>query len=187
MDVLNTYGKIGKPVTNPDGTPQVIVLTATQSAAINQMYFDDACGLASSLGVVAGSNSVALTVSGTGVTADNLKEYLKTYALIVSGFNFETTVPSELSNNLKLIRSLVDGNNCSSQIFNSKDISNMQQNPDLLNITQPFVWTSTTALRIATGSSSAAVNTFTFFIADRVPYGQLDAYLASAGLVSNLK
>lgn len=180
---MNSYGKIGKPVGNPDGTPEIVVLTATQSAAIVQAYFDDACGLASALSLVGGANSVAMTVAGD-VTEDNLKKYLQTYALIIAGFNFESTVATELTNNLKLIRSMPDANSCQQQIFNAKDISNMQQNPDLLNINQPFVWTSTTALRIAMTNGSAAVYTLTFKILDRVPYGKLDEYLASAGLVN---
>lgn len=180
---INNYGGL-KMLTNPDETPTQVVLTGTSvaGAVTSSLYFNDACGLASALGLVGAAGSVEMTVAGA-VTEDNVKKFLQSYAIIVCGFNFDSTSAGALTNNLQTIHPKIDGDSKNRSLFSSLNRSNMQFDAELLNNNMPFVWTSTTALKasipVVAGGGTDITYTFTFSIGAIVPYGQLDEWLAA--------
>lgn len=163
-------------LTNPDQKPSNIILTATQVGAVNQFFLDDSWALSSALGLVGGVTALEFDVVGP-VTADNVKKYLQSYALIVCGYNFQSSVANELSNNLSQIHPNLDGDAQKDTIFSGAQQSAMAQNQNLLNVNSPFIWTGGTALRIPVTAGTGAVYTLTMKIVDAVPYGRLDQYL----------
>lgn len=174
---------------NPAEIPQQMVLTASVAAlaATTSVDFTDSCLLSKSLGSTEGANSAKLVASG-GITADNIREFLKTHALVIGGFNFESSKAALLSNNLNIIYSSLDGNDRKVQLFSAKSVSNMQNNPNLLNVRQSFVLTNTAAMRIAIASDAidTVTYTFTFDIIAAIPYGKLDEFLEYNKIPSNL-
>jgi len=176
MDTINSYKTAGVRLGNPDMKPANITLVATQTTTVTQFYLDDSFGLASALSLVGGSGSTEFDVQGV-VTAENLKNYLGTYAIIVCGYNFQSTVAADLASNLSLIYPCVDGDSDRTTIFSAAQQSAMAQNQNLLNVNSPFVWTAGTALKMPVTSGSGAVFTLTFKVVDAVPYGALEAYL----------
>lgn len=171
---------------NPFEQPQQLVLTGTNADGKTNLFIDDSMGLAGQLGLVGTSTGVAMTASV--ITVAILKTFLVTHALVIGGYNFETTVASTLSNNLNVLYSSLDGNSKTVQLFSAKSVSNMQQNPLLLNVTQPFVYTNNAALKITIPAGAATCTyTFTFDIIAAIPYGQLDAFLAEAKVPARSK
>lgn len=187
---MATQGGVLGYLTNPFEVPQQLVLTGTASASDTPktyMAVDDACGLGVAFGLIditTNTAGVEFTAVG-GLTIAALKKFLQTYALIIVGFNFESTKSSQLSQNLRAIYTSVDGNSKSKQMFSAITVSNMQYNANLLNVNQSFVYTNQCALKINVVANSAAVGTdvtytFTFNIGGAVPYGKLDEFLAAA-------
>lgn len=175
-DTLNTYGagQGGERIANPIKTPRQIVIAATVGVGKTYIYMDDACGVAGSLGLVADAGGTAAEVSGA-ITAANVKEFLKSHAIIISGYNLNSSVAADLSNNLETIQSKLDATYENDFIFSSLSVSNMQYNPDLLNVSQGFVWTLLTALKLV--GTAGTVYTITMSVKKVVPYAQLEAYL----------
>jgi len=167
------------PLSNPKTVPSQLILRGTHGDDTTGFYLNDADGIASQIAAFTGKVEL---VSGQTVNTASIKEFLKTYALVVGGFNFQSSDSTQLTNNLNLIRSCIDGTQKRDQIFSASTVSNMQQNPNLLNINIPFIWDNTTALEISAASTSDADYTFTFRILAAVPYGQLDAYLAATNI-----
>lgn len=171
---------------NPEENPQQLVLTGTNAAGKTNLFMDDSMGLAGQLGLVGTSTGVAMTA--TTITVAILKTFLVTHALVIGGYNFETTSAPTLTNNLNVIYSSLDGNSKNVQLFSAKSVSNMQQNPLLLNVVQPFILTHNAALKITIPAGDATVTyTFTFDIIAAIPYGNLDAFLAEAQIPARSK
>lgn len=177
---------------DPFEVPQQLVLVGTMpdTATETNFFIDDAVGLAGAFGLVGTNTGIEFT-STNSITPAIIKEYLKTHALIMGGYNFESSSSSQLSSNLKAIYSSLDGNNKSKQLFSAQSVSNMQNNPNLLNVNQPFVYTNATALRIpatalGTGNGNL-VFTFTFKIIGAVPYGKLAEFLDAAQIPERSK
>lgn len=167
----------GAILENPQIRPAQIILKGTAAGGSTYFYMDDADGLASAIGTV-GAGGVEM-VSQTAVPLSKIKEFLKTYALIICGYNFQSSDPAQLSNNISLITSTIDGNQKTNTIFSSQSISNQQQNPNLLNVNQPLVLTNTTAIKVP-ALTDGTTYTFTFKILTAVPYGDLDQFLKDA-------
>jgi len=164
----------GDRIMNPIRTPKQIVLFGTIGGGKTNLFIDDACGLAVAKGTVGTGSGTAFSLQGPfGV--DNLKKFLQSYAVIVSRYNLDASVQSDLANNLEQIYTNLDGTQTNDFIFSSLSVSNMQFNAELLNISQGFVWTMNTALVLA--GTAATVYTVTMAVAKVVPYGQLDAWL----------
>lgn len=190
-ETLNQYGSgAGSQMilVNPDRTPRVVVLfgSSVAAAATTSLYFADGSGLAAALGLVGGAGAVAFSTIAP-LTPTILQKYMQSYALIVSGYNFLSSTEDGLENNLQLNYPCLDMTKGTDALFSAISVSNMQQNPNLLNVNQPFVWTSATALSIPIASvpdmGASIKYTFTMKISKMVPYGQLDAYLASANII----
>lgn len=173
----------GEVLTNPIKTPRKVVLKATVGSGKTNVFFDDACGLASSLGLVGTQTGTALAMTGS-VTVANLKEFLKSFVIIVSYYNFNSSAEDDLSNDVQLTYSKVDGTSENDKLFSSLSVSNMQQNPDLLNVAQGFIWTNNCALKL--DGTEGTVYTLTFAIRSIVPYAKLDEYLLSNPLYKTL-
>lgn len=166
-----------RKLTNPDINPKVFALLGTSAADKTSFYFDDACGLASLYSAVDTTNGVAL-VPATGTNgATAIKRFLQSYAMLIKEYRFYSENDANLSNNLTAVRSAIDGNNATEVLFSSDAVSPFQNNPNLLVIKQPFVWTSTTALKVTTTAGTGNDMTFTFTVSTMIPYGQLDAFL----------
>lgn len=171
---------------DPFEQPQQLVLTGTNASGKTNLFIDDSMGLAGQLGMVGTSSGVAMTAST--ITVAILKTFLVTHALVIGGYNFETTSAPTLSNNLNVIYSSLDGNTKTVQLFSAKSVSNMQQNPLLLNVVQPFVYTNNAALKITIPAGDATITyTFTFDIIAAIPYGQLGAFLREAKIPARSK
>lgn len=171
-----------KVMTNPMIMPQQFQATATltNGGGITQIYLNDAIQLGIILGLVGGSNSQTMTVPT--VTAAVLRSFLLSYALVISGYDFECDNSSELAKNLVMATSSIDQTSASTAVFSSRSRNNMQNNPDLLNIADGFVWLPTTSLKMTTAAPAAdTVYTFTFYVEACVPHAQLDQYLAARG------
>lgn len=176
-ETLNTYGTDkGERVINPIKTPKQIVLFGTIGAEKTNLFMDDACGMAGALTLVGTGTGTAMDVAGA-FTVSNIKEFLKSFAIIVSRYNLNSSVAADLSNNLEIIQSKLDGTFENDFIFSSLSVSNMQYNPDLLNVAQGFVWTTATALKLL--GTAATIYTITLAIQKVVPYGKLDEFLAA--------
>jgi ABC-type enterobactin transport system permease subunit len=163
-------------VSNPKIIPSQITLKGLGVDGVTtQFYMDDADGMASQISPFTGGT--AFTSAGV-VNLASIKEYLKSYALILSGFNFQAANAAQISNNLVLVRSTIDGTQAIQQIFSASSVSNLQNNPNLLNVNYPFIIDNATALKIVATDTSDY--TITFKILAAVPHGQLDAFLAQA-------
>lgn len=179
-------GGVQGALQNPFEQPQQLVLTGTNATGKTNLFIDDSMGLAGQLNLVGTSSGVAMT-AGT-ITAAILKTFLVTHALVIGGYNFETTSAPTLSNNLNVIYSSLDGNSKNVQLFSAKSVSNMQQNPLLLNVVQPFVYTNNAALKITIPAGDATITyTFTFDIIAAVPYGNLTEFLAAKNIPARSK
>lgn len=165
----------GERVTNPIKTPRQIVLTGTIGAGKTNLFIDDACGMASAKSLVGTDTGTAFDIAGA-YSASNVKEFLKSFAIIVSRYNLDSSVSADLANNLETLQMKLDGTYENDAIFSSLSVSNMQYNADLLNVSQGFVWTNATALKL--DGTAATVYTVTLAIQKVVPYGQLEEYLA---------
>ena len=144
--VNNVAYVAGKQLSNPIATPSVIVLQGTIAGGKTNLFLDDACGIASSIGLVDANTGTAMTMAGQ-VTVDNLQAFLKSFAIIISRFNLNSTVEGDLANSLQYMYPNIDETVSDiGKIFSSLSVSNMQFNPDLLNIAQGFVWTKTALL-----------------------------------------
>lgn len=175
---------------NPFRAPKVVVLNGSipQDSTKSYFFIDDACGLASQLKRVdaaADTGGIAFTTSRISIA--NIKEFLKTNAIVVTGYNLNISDTAQLNNNLAPIWTSLDATGSNDILFSSLDVSNMQFNENLLNVrTQPFVWTNQVALTLpvqanllAGGAVTAAI---TCIIGGAVPYGKLDEYLAFAAI-----
>lgn len=165
---------------DPFQVPQQIVFKGTMPAADTDTHFyvNDALGLAVANGAIVEASGKAM-VSTTSVTIAIIKEFLKTHALIIGGYNFNSSDAAQLSNNVKLIYSSIDGNSSTVQLFSAQSVSNLQNNPNLLNVDQPFVYTNAMAMDITVAADALVdvIYTFTWKIAGAVPYGLLGEYL----------
>ncbi len=165
---------------DPFQVPQQIVYKGTIPAASvkTHFYLNDAIGAASANGGITESTGIALVSTGN-ITTTIIKEFLKTHALIIGGYNFNSTDAGQLSNNMKLIYTSVDGNASFAQLFSAQSVSNLQNNPNLLNVDQPFVYTNACAMDIPVTADASVdiIYTFTWKIAGAVPYGLLGEYL----------
>lgn len=175
-------GRENMVLSNPQHQPRQIKLstTAIDGGGITQLYLEDALGLGSLLGLVAGNNSQQMTVNTTGATA--FKRFLQTFALIITGFDLKCTDSTQVDNNLQLPESNIDTtSDASGIVFASRSQNNYQNNPNLLNLGQGFVWTNTTNLRMNITAADGADITFnwTFYIEKAVPYAMLNQYLQS--------
>jgi hypothetical protein len=174
------YNDVTDFLKDPFQVPQQIVLKGTLPAASvkTHFYMGDAIGMAALNGSISESTGIAFVASGVATVAV-IKEFLKTHALIIGGYNFNSSDAAQLSNNLKLVYSSIDGNTTSVQLFSAQSVSNLQNNPNLLNVDQPFVWTNACALDISATADALidVIMTFTFKIAGAVPYGLLGEYL----------
>jgi len=173
---------------SPRIIPTQIVLTGSSVAAAGttKLFLGDATGQAEAFGLVGGAGAVEMDVTGA-MTATILKKWLQTYALVIGAYNFKSTAEGEMNNNLSAVYSTIDGKNYNKILFSSGEESNMQFNAKLLNPYIPFVMTNETALTIpiteVAGGGTTITDTFTLKIAAAVPYGQLDDYLAQAGIL----
>jgi hypothetical protein len=173
-------------LTNPFEVPMQLVYNGSIVADSTKTYFfiDDAIGLGTAYGQVDGDGAnagIEFTVGG-GLDTDNVKKFLQTHALIITGYNFQASIATLLSNNLRIIYCTLDGNTKSKQMFSAQSVSNMQQNPNLLNVDQSFVYTNNGSLKIpvTADADDTVTYSFTFKIGGAVPYGKLDEYLAYA-------
>lgn len=183
---MNSYGAAmdkGERIINPIKTPKQVVLVGTIGAGKTNLFIDDACGFASALALVGDATGTAMDVAGAFSVA-NLKEFLKSFAIIVSRYNLNSTVAGDLSNNLEMLQTKLDGTFENDFIFSSQSVSNMQVNADLLNVSQGFVWTSATALKLL--GTAATIYTITLVIKKVVPYGQLESYLEANPMYKTL-
>lgn len=169
---------------NPFMVPKKVVLTGTLAAASTKTYFymDDACGLATQSGAITTGDTAGSAFVASGVTVTNIQKFLATHALIIGGYNFNSSDAAQLSNDLQTIFTSLDLNSSTASLFSSLEVSNMQYNQNLLNIVdQPFVWTNQTALKILAAAQpvdgGSTIFTFTFKVAAAVPYGKLDEFL----------
>jgi hypothetical protein len=179
---------------NPFMVPKKVVLTGTLAEASTKTYFymDDACGLASQAGTVATGDTTGAVFVASGVTVTNIQKFLATHALIIGGYNFNSSDAAQLSNDLQTIFTSLDLNSSVNSLFSSLEVSNMQYNQNLLNIVdQPFVWTNQTALKILASAQPVdggqTIFTFTFKVAAAVPYGKLDEFLEYEKIPSRSK
>lgn len=196
MDLINraTQGNTASPVvinnikvlTNPMRKPAQVVLSGQLPAgsARSYIFFDDALTLASSDGLVSATNGAAMTTST--YTAAIFKQYLLTHALIVSSWNFDTTKSSEIAKNMQLLYGCIDGDGERKTLFTAQQKSNMQNDPNLLNIGTPFVWTFNCALKLGMTpdpeGGDTVVDTLTFNIAAACPYAELTELLAALAI-----
>ena len=167
---------MGKQLVNPDINPKLLVLSGTSATSKTSFYFGDACGIAAQKLYVDTTNGVEMAVEN-GFTAANIKSFLQTYALLIKEYRFNAEDDADLTNNLTLVRCSIDGESNNEVAFSADATSPFANNPNLLLIQRPFVWTSTTALRITVPEGTGHDMTFTFTISTMIPYGQLDAYL----------
>jgi len=161
---------------NPDVNPQVIALKGTSATDKTSFYFEDACSLASDFSLIDGTNGVAM-LPQNNLTAAGLKAFLQSYALLIKEYRFLAQDDADLSFNLTALHIGIDGRYESEVLFSADSVTPFAQNPNLLIIKKPFVWTSSTALKVSTTAGTGHDMTFTFSIATMIPYGQLDAYL----------
>lgn len=167
-----------KELVNPREKPSLLVLTATSAAGKTAAILDDSMGLASLIGTLSEATSVAFVAPN--ISAAILKTFLLTHALIIGSYNFETTLASSLSNNITVFDSSLDGTSKPRILFSSKGRSNMSQNPLLLNVVEPFVYTNASSLRLPFplfATFGAVTYTLTFNIIDAVPYAALSSWL----------
>lgn len=171
-------------VKTPDVVPNSFTLGSTliSGSPIRQLYFPDACGMAEKLGSVGGAAAKEFDYTGS-YTITQVREFVKSYALICIAWNFDTSNEKILKNNLSRLFPKLDEDEDKKSMFTAPTVSNQQFNADLLNIKQAFVWTNTTALRLNVPVTAADETvSFTFSFLDAIPYGQLSDYLANAGL-----
>ena len=140
---------MGKQLVNPDINPKILVLNGASASSKTSFYFGDACGIAIQKAFVDTTNGVAMTV-GNGFTAANIKTFLQTYALLVSEFRFDAEDDADLTNNLTLVRCGIDGESNNEVLFSANAQSPFANNPNLLQIKRPFIWTGLTALKVTT-------------------------------------
>lgn len=162
---------------NPDINPKVLVLFGNSATDKTSFYFDDFCTLASSFGLVDTTNGVAMDTLGS-LTPTGLKNFLATYALLIKEYRFLAEDDADLANNLTAVHTSPDGTSSQEVVFSADAVSPFQNNPNLLVIKQPFVWTASTALKVSTVGASGHDMTFTFTVATMIPYGQLDVFLS---------
>lgn len=168
-------------LSNPNVTPQQLVYKGTvyKLGVQTVMLLEDSLGIAKDGGFV--TNFVLLNPQG-GIGKKSITESLKTHAFIVGGYNFlvdDIANTSQISNNLSLMNFSLDLNIKKDALFSSDDISNLQNNPNLLNVDIPFVWTNTTAMVLPVQSNALypVSYTLTFKIIDAIPYDFLNKYL----------
>jgi len=168
---------------SPDVTPVTFGLHAETviGSGITQLFFGDATGMAEDLGLVGGPKAQEFSYLGN-LTPQDIKEALKTHALIVIGYNFDSNNNTAIKNNLTYLRPKVDEDFDKKSLFSAQTLSNQQYVSDLLNIGQGFVWTNNTALKLNVPSPlvTAVTVDLTFTFLDAIPYGQLAEYLAQA-------
>lgn len=167
---------------NPMILPQQFQAQAilTNGSGITSIYLNDAIQLGVILGLIGGANSQTMTIPT--VTAAVLRSFLLSFALVISGYDFECDNSAELAKNLQTITSSIDQTYDSKAIFSSRSRNNLQNNPDLLNIADGFVWLPTTNLKMTTAAPLADTTyTFTFYIEACVPHADLNSYLANRG------
>lgn len=174
-------------VKNPARNPGQIVLTGTVASGATTTYFymNDACGMATSLGILTdgGTSGVQFTTSG-GSSLATFKEYLKSFALVIKSFNFNTTDTNLINNALNAYYITPDGASRPKILFASNFVTNVANNPNLLNVDIPFVMTAQTALKVAMTAPSSGSTVFTYTLKDilAVPYGLLSDVLAALKL-----
>ncbi len=167
---------------NPMIQPKQIQLQASLAtgAGILQIFLEDAIQLGVILGLCGGANTQTLVVPV--VTAAVLRQYLKSYALVITGYDFNCTNADETSKNLQFAESSIDQNSATDTSFSADSKNNYQNTPNLLNIANSFIMLPTTNLRMnvtANTTGVAVVYTLTLFIEKAVPIADVDSYLAS--------
>lgn len=169
-------------LTSPDVSPQTFGLHANviANSGITQLFFSDADGMCESLGLVGGAKAQEMDYLGELFPSD-IKHFLQTHALIVISYNFESSNPNVIKNNLRYVRGKADGDDDKRTLFSAQTKSNMQEITNLLNIGQAFVWTADTALKLSILAPTVDTTVdFTFSFLAAVPYGDLDSWLAAA-------
>jgi hypothetical protein len=166
----------GKRLVNPDLAPKVFALTGVSAATKTSFYFADACGIATQKALVDTTNGVAFGIANGFIVA-NLKNFLFSYALLISEFRFEAEDAADLVNNLTLIRCGVDGQSDNEVIFSSDATTPFANNANLLVVKRPFILTASTAMKITVTDGENHDYTLTFTVKAMIPYGMLDLWL----------
>lgn len=171
-----------KKLTNPDLNPSAITLNGTSATDKTSFYISDACALATNFGNIDATNGVAFEPAGA-LTAAALKSFLQVYALVIREFRIQAENEVDLGNNLTAVRTAIDGNSSSEVLTSSDATTPFANNPNLLVVKRPFVYTATTALKIGTTAGTGHDIDVTLTIAAMVPYGALDAWLLQNPIV----
>ena len=161
--------------------------TVAAGAVTNNFSLSDSLGLAVDLGLVASTIPFA-TNTGTG-SIGAVQKFLQSMAIVVRGFNFNSTDSTQIENALKAIYANIDGDFKSKTLFAAQYVSMVANNPNLLNVNIPFVLTFNTILKVPFTVPGAGSTTFSYTFKDMVaiPYGRLSDFLNQAQIadVSN--
>lgn len=155
--------------------PAPIVLRATVGAGSSSVFLPDSDGLFASYGGTAGGTSFSVVPPATLANLNNSLFHKWYY---IKGFNLQSTQVATLQNSLQLITTQMDGLNLPQTISSSANTSNMQQNPNLLNVCCGFILTASTALKLAVTAVDEVVN-LTLIIGACGSYGDLASFLAT--------
>lgn len=160
--------------------PAPIVLKATVGGGSTNVFLPDSNGLFASYGGTSGGTSFGVVPPAT---LDNLQKSLFSKWFYVKGFNLQSTQTATLLNSLQLITTQMDGLNLPQTVSSSANVSNMQQNENLLNVCCGFILTASTALKLATTVDGEIV-TLTLIIGACGSYGDLPGFLATNPLIT---
>lgn len=160
--------------------PKTLVFNATAGAGVTRLFINSAIGLFSELGVATGVTAQEMDIKGA-VPLQSLKEYLKSYALIVQKIKYSSNVATQLDNALKTVRVGLDEQVNSSKIETATELSEMAQNDKLLTISNnPFVWDNQSGLTVETAATNEVTVAVTILAA--IPYANLERFLAENGI-----
>lgn len=168
MKLKSAYGAISFPKT--------LVLNSVAGVGVNQLFMNAAIGLLPELGAVTpGPTSQEFDVQGP-VTIDAVKEYLKSYALIVQQIKYSSSNALQLNFPIKYVRVGIDEEILPTKIEIATEKSEDAFNDKLITVSKtPFVLDNQTGLTVGTAAGYEVTLAMTILAA--IPYGNLEKFL----------
>lgn len=144
-------------------------------------YFSDALGISSPSGLEVGGISMVAT---TGTSIAVVQNFLKTYACIVTCINQTVSDATQLQNSLQTYALNPDGNIATSTVWAPPAFYASNNQPNLLNVGQCFLFTFQTFMKfpIVSDALVSVITTLTLKGLRWVSYADLDAYLDASNL-----
>jgi len=187
VDIMNKTS-VGATLRSPILTPKLLQFKGVIPALDASTFFfkRDSQGISAAGAAPLEAGGISFTVP-TGYTIGAVNTWLVQYALVIREFNVQNTDATQVANSPQNQFLTLDGDHTQQTNWVPAFQSMMAQNQNLINDGQALILTSQSFFKYPIASDPLVPITvlLTFKKITSVPYCNLDAYLAAAGISSS--